>query len=220
MKTKLKLLLWSMYVSASVITISSCSKENNEADKGNNFIVSQVANFPKEPLNTDELTSLPFMREEEKLARDIYTFLYAKWGVNIFSNISSSEQTHTDAVLHLLTKYNIPDPAENKAPGEFANPVLQNLYTQLTAQGSAGLLNAFVTGATIEDLDIYDLKNALTKIDNQDISFVYESLMKGSRNHLRSFYSNILNVGGSYTPQYITQAEFDAIINSPMETGY
>jgi hypothetical protein len=220
MKTKLKTLRKGIYLLAVLIAIASCSKEDNEAGKGNNFIVNQVANFPKEPLNADELTSLPFMREEEKLARDVYTFLYAKWGVNIFSNISSSEQTHTDAVLHLLTKYNIPDPADKKAPGVFTNPVLRSLYIQLTAQGSAGLLNAFVTGATIEDLDIYDLKNALTKIDNQDISFVYESLMKGSRNHLRSFYNNILGAGGSYTPQYITQAEFDAIISSPMETGY
>ena len=75
-------------------------------------------------------------------------------------------------------------------------------------------------GATIEDLDIFDLTNALINIDNQDIRLVYDMLTKGSRNHMRSFYKNILNVGGTYIPQYITQAEFDAIINSAMETGY
>ncbi|MDP3667796.1 MAG: DUF2202 domain-containing protein, partial [Sediminibacterium sp.] len=71
-----------------------------------------------------------------------------------------------------------------------------------------------------EDLDIFDLKNALINIDNQDIRLVYDNLTKGSRNHMRSFYKNVLNVGGTYTPQYITQAEFDAIINSAMETGF
>lgn len=37
---------------------------------------------------------------------------------------------------------------------------------------------------------------------------------------MRSFYGNILNTGGSYSPQYITQDELDAIINSPMEKGF
>ena len=73
---------------------------------------------------------------------------------------------------------------------------------------------------TIEDLDIFDLKNALLNNDNQDIKLVYDMLTKGSRNHIRSFYKNILSVGGSYSPQYITQAEFDAIINTAMETGF
>ena len=124
-----------------------------------------------------------------------------------------------DAILLLLNKYNLLDPVANNFAGVFANGTLQNLYNQLTTQGSASSLDALKVGATIEDLDIYDLKTALTKVDNQDIRLVYENLMKGSRNHLRSFYSNILVAGGTYTPQFITQAEFDAIIDSPMETG-
>lgn len=93
------------------------------------------------------------------------------------------------------------------------------MYNQLVADGNISVLNAYKVGATIEDLDIFDLTNALKDIDNQDIRLVYSMLTKGSRNHLRSFYGNILKVGGTYTPQYITQAEFDAIINSDMETG-
>jgi hypothetical protein len=57
-------------------------------------------------------------------------------------------------------------------------------------------------------------------VDNQDITYVYENLAKGSRNHLRSYYRNILNAGGTYIPQFISQAEFDEIISSPMETGF
>lgn len=43
--------------------------------------------------------------------------------------------------------------------------------------------------------------------------------MKGSRNHLRAFISQLSGQGVTYTPQYITQEEFDAIIDSPLETG-
>ncbi len=196
----------------------SCSKNSNSNNQKDN-LSSQINNLPKEPLNADEQATLSFMREEEKLARDVYVFLYNKWGTNIFTNISSSEQTHMDAILQLLNKYNLPDPVGSNGSGTFSSTILQNLYTQLTTQGGISTLEALKVGATIEDLDIYDLKTALTKVDNQDITLVYNTLMKGSRNHLRSFYSNILNAGGTYTPQFITQAEFDAIINSPMETG-
>lgn len=200
------------------VILSSCSKDKDNRNANNN-LNSQVNNLPNEPLNTDERATLSFMREEEKLARDVYIFLYNKWALTIFNNISSSEQSHMDAIGQLLNKYNLPDPVGSNGYGIFSNPVLQNLYIQLTTQGSVSLLDALKAGATIEDLDIYDLKVALTKVDNQDITLVYNNLVKGSRNHLRSFYSNIINAGGTYTPQYITQTEFDAIINSPMETG-
>ena len=210
--------LFSTFAVFSIATMTiSCSK--NKDNNINNDFNTQVINLPKQPLNSDEKATLSFMREEEKLARDVYTFLYNKWQINIFSNISSSEQTHMDAISLLLNKYNLLDPVANNFAGVFANGTLQNLYNQLTTQGSASSLDALKVGDTIEDLDIYDLKTALTKVDNQDIRLVYENLMKGSRNHLRSFYSNILVAGGTYTPQFITQAEFDAIIDSPMETG-
>ena len=94
------------------------------------------------------------------------------------------------------------------------------MFNSLVAQGNSSLLKAYITGLTIEDVDIFDLGNALDDIDNQDIKLVYGNLLKGSRNHMRSFYRNLTNTGGSYTPQYITQAAFDAIINTGMETGF
>ena len=206
-----------------VLAMTGCSKDKVNANTNNNNngdLTTQVSLLPIEPLNADELSTLPFMREEEKLARDVYTFLYNKWGSLIFSNISSSEQTHMNAILLLLNRYNLPDPVGSNGPGVFTNPSLQALYAQLTAQGSASMIEALKVGVTIEDLDIYDLRAALIKVDNQDIILVYNNLVKGSRNHLRSFYSNLLAIGGMYTAQYITQAEFDAIVNSPKETGY
>ncbi|MBK8495999.1 MAG: DUF2202 domain-containing protein [Chitinophagaceae bacterium] len=212
-----------------MLTVVSCSKEdgpvNNNSNNNNSNInianlQAQVNSLPIESLNPAEITSLSFMREEEKLARDVYITLFNKWGVNIFTNISASEQTHMDAILMLLNKYGLTDPAGTNAVGVFNNTTLQNLYNQLVTQGNISVLEAYKVGATIEDLDIFDLQNALNNIDNQDIRLVYDMLTKGSRNHLRSFYKNILNAGGTYTPQFITQAAFDAIVNSAMETGF
>ncbi|HET9431231.1 MAG TPA: DUF2202 domain-containing protein [Chitinophagaceae bacterium] len=214
-------------LSGLLFTVVSCSDDDPPANNFNNNgninvanLQAQINSLPNEPLNSTELSSLPFMREEEKLARDVYITLYNNWGVNIFTNISISEQTHMESILLLLNKYSLIDPVGSNPVGEFRNTLLQGLYTQLVAQGSISLLEAYKVGATIEDLDIFDLNTALISIDNQDIRLVYDMLTKGSRNHLRSFYKNILNVGGTYTPQYISQAEFDAIVNSPMETGF
>ena len=175
--------------------------------------------FFKETLNADELLSLKTKREEEKLANDVYLTLYNKWGVNIFTNIASSEQAHTNAVLTLLTKYELAVLVGTNAVGVFSDTILQKLYTQLVTQGSTSTLNAFIVGATIENLDIFDLNNWNSKVDNQDIKYIYQNLTKGSRNHMRSFYGQVTGSGGTYSAQYISQTELDAIINSPKETG-
>jgi len=173
---------------------------------------SDVSSLPKEPLSIYERESLAFMREEEKLARDVYLNLYQKWGATIFQNIASSEQTHMDAVLVLLKKYSLPDPVGSNGSGVFVNSDLQEAYQELVNFGNQSLLNAYIVGATIEDLDIYDISDALELVDNADIKLVYNRLMDGSENHLVSFYKSILNAGGTYTPQFITQEQFDAIV--------
>lgn len=163
-----------------------------------------------ETLSAEERSSLIFVREEEKLARDVYTFLYGKWKSRIFQNIAESEQQHMNAMGDLLAKYQIPDPVTE--PNKFTNPELQVLYDDLVAKGSVSLTEALRVGATIEDKDIFDLNKDLLLIDNADIRLVYGNLLKGSKNHLVAFYSNIVRSGESYSPQYITQAAFDAIV--------
>lgn len=178
----------------------------------------KVGICPRDSLNEIERSSLLLMREEEKLARDVYNYLYEKWGSRMFQHISSSEQTHMDAVLMLLQKYGIEDPVGSNAPGVFRNADLQRMYNQLIALGDKSALDAFKAGATIEDIDIYDLKRLSKQVDNQDILLVYGNLERGSRNHMRAFTRNMDKFSYNYTPQYITREEYDAIISSGMET--
>ena len=179
----------------------------------------QLDALPPSDLSTTEASALVFMREEEKLARDVYQLLYTQWGQKVFSNIAASEQRHMDAVALLLTRYNLPDPAAATGTGVFQDPHVQELFNALMAQGQTSLIAALTVGATIEDLDIQDLQTRIAATDNADIALVFNELMKGSRNHMRAFISQLTKQGVTYTPQYITQAEFDAIINSPTETG-
>lgn len=181
------------------------------------MLESSLAAIAPSALSADETASLVFMREEEKLARDVYAAMASLWGTKIFSNIGASEQMHMDAVKLLLTRYNLPDPAAATLPGQFSDASLQALHDALVSTGRASLVDALRVGAEIEDLDIRDLRAIKAQVDNADLLLVYENLEKGSRNHLRSFHDQMLQRGATYTPKYITQAEYDAIVSSPHE---
>lgn len=180
----------------------------------------ELALLPLGVLSALEQAGLLFMREEEKLARDVYLALGNQWGLDIFTNISASEQTHTDAVLALLNRYGVTDPVASNPEGVFVDPVLQGLYDTLAARGSLSLIDALIVGAEIEEIDILDLDSRLQDVvDNSDIELVYDNLKKGSRNHLRAFVRSLDNQNFPYQPQHLTQSEFDVIIDSPTEQG-
>jgi hypothetical protein len=169
-------------------------------------------------LSAAESAALTYMREEEKLAHDVYIVLYEKWGLRVFQNISQSEQTHTEAVKALLDRYGLPDPASSSA-GVFANPDLQTLYNDLVARGSQSLAEAVKVGAAIEEIDILDLEKRLAGTDNADIQQVFNNLLNGSYNHLRAFSSNLsAQAGETYQPQYLSLETYQSIIGSGSAT--
>jgi len=167
--------------------------------------------LPYEEISQQEEESLVFLREEEKLAHDVYIYLYNLWGVKIFSNISDSEQTHTDSVLELLKKYNIEDPVKENEIGVFQNEILQEAYNTLTEKGSLSVIEAFKVGAYIEELDIKDIRDLYEKVDNADIELVFSNLEKGSVNHINSFLNQLIKYGETYEPQILSVSELNAI---------
>jgi len=175
---------------------------------------------PAGELSAAEIEGILYMREEEKLARDVYLALYEQWALPIFQNIANSEATHMQAVKTLIDRYDLEDPAAGQDVGVFTNPTLQGLYDQLVEEGRRSLTSALRVGAAIEEIDIIDLEERIAQTDRADIQTVYENLMKGSRNHLRSFVSTLERQSGeTYQPQYLSPAAYDAIVAAPMERG-
>ena len=164
-------------------------------------------------LSAAEIEGIQFMREEEKLARDVYAYLYDIWQIPTFNNISASEQKHTDAIrVELIEFYGLDDPVAALAPGEFINPILQQLYDDLTARGSTSLVEALKVGAAIEEIDILDIKEYILQTDDKVIIGVYENLLAGSGNHLRAFVSGLSKRGVTYEPAYLTLEQYEAVI--------
>ncbi len=187
------------------LTVSSCSNNDNDVITPSTSILSQ-----------EEIDDLLFLREEEKLARDVYLFSYDKYGEMIFNSISQSEQQHMNSVLTLLNTYEISDPASTER-GVFTNQTLQNLYNDLTTQSKISLVEALKVGATIEDLDLNDIHEDKSNTTREDLINVYEKLSCGSRNHLRIYIDQLLLNGENYLPQYISLTEFTEIMNSDSE---
>lgn len=200
----MKTLIKTLVIAFVLINIIQCSRNSDNED---------LQNLPT--ITTEEKNDLLFMFEEEKLARDTYLFLYQKWNLQEFANIKNSEQSHMNAVENLLIKYNIP---YQKLPeGKFANENLQSLYNQLITQGSTSNIEALKVGSTIEDVDIRDLNNLSAKTKNTLILNVFSKLTCGSRNHMRAFTNSLELLGEDYSPQFISQTEYDIIINSSNE---
>ena len=204
MKKYRRFRFWSLgFVILSITFMTSCNDEESN-DIQETSVLTQT-----------EKDALIFMIEEEKLARDAYAYLYELWNVLQFQNIKQSEQSHMDAVENLLMFYEMEYTITEV--GTFQDTELQNIYNSLIAKGETSLIDALIVGATIEDLDIKDLEDWMLKIDNSEINAVFEKLQCGSRNHLRAFTNSLDIQEVSYTPQYITKAEYDLIIDGTIE---
>jgi hypothetical protein len=233
MKTSIKNVVISFFLFASIAIASSCQKDAMNAENAQYASVLNVsadgttsvieANLKSALIETSvltdsELASLLKMKEEEKLARDVYTVLAQKWGSPVFTNISTAENNHLNAIVLLLTNYGSAETTIGDA-GIFTDAAVQTLYNDLVAKASVSITEAYKTGALIEEMDIKDLKEALSGTTNENVTLVFDNLLNGSRNHLRAFTRQLTTLGIVYTPVFISQTDYTQIVTSAMEKG-
>ncbi|MBU1099343.1 MAG: DUF2202 domain-containing protein [Bacteroidetes bacterium] len=211
-------LFFNIVISLSILGLSAhlsaCSSDSETAS-----LTASVSELAKVDIASADLTDevangIIFMREEEKLARDVYSYFYEKYQARIFTNISRSETRHMSSVKTLLERYELEDPITEDVSGQFVNAELQELYNTLVEQGNESLAAALEVGAIIEEVDILDLLSNLGLVDaaNPDIVSVYANLGKGSESHLKAFVRNLSAQGITYTPHYLTEEQYIAII--------
>jgi hypothetical protein len=232
MKKVFQKLVFAGFIGVAFMGFNSCAKDKTDAQFAENVSILEVtatgtssivaynleAIAPAAVISETELDILLKMKEEEKLARDVYTALNIKWNNQVFSNISAAENTHMNAIIFLLQDYgtdytSVPD------PGKFTNQAIQTLYDELVGKGSASIEEAWKVGAIIEELDITDLVESLENVTDESINLVFENLMRGSRNHLRAFTRQLTFLGLTYTPVYLSADEYNLIISSQNEAG-
>jgi hypothetical protein len=136
--------------------------------------------------NANEAPSLLFLKQEEKLARDVYLTLGELWGHATFLNIAQSEQRHMDAVDRLMTYYGLTDTTPTGL-GEFTIPELQELHDNLIATGVQSLEDALGVGVVIEVTDIDDIEEMLGATEDPMLLRLLTNLQNGSYRHLEAF---------------------------------
>jgi len=143
------------------------------------------------PLGAADAAEVSFMREEERMARDIYVQLGEKWNLTVFRNIAASEQKHFEALGRVLENKNLPDPSAGKQAGVYADPKLNTLFNELIAKGMKSVQDALEVGVAVETADIADLEQAIAATTRTDLKRIYTNLMNASYNHLDAFQNNI-----------------------------
>ncbi len=189
-------------------------------------------------LDFNEATHLAFMREEEKLARDVYIKLGMLYPESVtFGRIDDSEQQHTDAVKGMLEQYGLEDPNSNDNIGVFTGEAYGDYFTEkyryLVNLASGSELDALYVGAFIEELDMHDIDRCPEVIveqdngieddtqcgrlytDQPDIVTLYDALLDGSASHLKGYVRAIEAIigKGAYTAQVLSQEEVDEILD-------
>lgn len=165
------------------------------------------------PLTEVEVEMLKYVREEEKMAHDVYYVLSEIYKKPIFKNIMKSEQNHMDKVWCLLIHFNVEDPASDEI-GKFTNDEIQELYNYLVDLGTKNIIDGLTAGAIIEDYDIYDIEHWMSQTDNEAIISVFSNIVCGSGNHLISFTRLLDGFDIEYIPEYITSDEYQDILDA------
>lgn len=171
-----------------------------------------MANITDTIVTESEKSGLLQMREEEKLAGDVYSYFYDLYNYRVFRNISRSESMHTNAVLYLINAFGLTDPASNES-GKFNNQDIQNLYNDLIAMGSTDIVAALKVGAFIEEYDIKDLQDEIAVCANASIIRVYTNLLNGSTRHLKAFTRLLKNKGVDYVPQILSEEQYASYVD-------
>jgi len=209
---KTRIFLSAMAILGALVLPSSCSKGidtdetvamNTESEELKNgtipapcILTGTIADVPipgctiSGTVTETEGAGLLFMREEEKMARDVYVYMYDKYKLPVFKNITKSENAHMSAVLRLIEGFKITDNSTNN-PGEYKNTRIAELYNQLITMGNLSVIDALKVGVLIEQTDIADLQKELLTVENASVKTVYTNLLKGSGAHLKAFTWNL-----------------------------
>ena len=215
--------LLSLVAVSTLVLMSGCGSSSggngNETPVASTELPSEVQaaiDAPTSILSQELANTLSYMGNEERLAYDVYNYLYAQFGTKQFTNIATkSEYKHITAVQELVRKYKLDDtiaftnvdlpslgyintPIESMQAGSYDISAIQALYDDLTAQGSSSEVDALKVGCIIEVVDVTDLDRdiAIAESENAtDIVTVFNFLRDGSYNHYWAFDKGLKNNG-------------------------
>ena len=171
-----------------------------------------ISSMEPSELGSEQIYTLAYMWNEERLAHDLYLALNALTPSQTLETIATrSESSHIASVEALIEKYDLNilntddysggyDAAALDAygPGSYTVEALTDLYGTLYDKGSRSLQDALEVGCMVEVTDIDDLDGDIAAAAGaEDLVLVFENLRYGSYNHYWAFDRALKNLGVS-----------------------
>lgn len=166
-------------------------------------------------LTEDEKTAIIHMREEEKLARDVYQTLGKTTDSKVFQNIPKSEGRHMDVFDQLIDRYGLKDPVKDESVvGTFTDPLFTDLFAKLTEKGKLSDADAFEVGAMVEDINMANLMKYGMATEKADLKLAYDTLLVQSKNHMSAFVRQLDRLGKTFEPTHINAQQLSEAVDA------
>ena len=201
------------------VLLAGCNIDNltqrvDDSNSTNNYnsIMSMKFNLDDYNITTDLVQemkdSLTYMKDEERLASDLYLNLYNYYKnysdleIKQLNNIATNTENDQISIIKSLVKrydLNSSEPQDvNISRGVYENQVIQDLYDKFYAIGQNSQEEALKVGCMVEVTDINDLDKyiSLAKESNAtDIETAFKALRDGSYHNYWTFDQTLKNLG-------------------------
>lgn len=168
--------------------LSGCVAPRNDNSYTSTWTNTLEASWAVDTLSDEQVSSLQYLIQEEKLARDVYLEMYKLRGHKKFYNIINSEENHQAQVARLLEIYAIDNPIQEMDSWVFKDSEFKNLYDKFIAKGGVSVAEAFQAWVDIEKMDIEDIEKIMPLFaNNNSVQQVLTSLLEWSKRHLVAF---------------------------------
>jgi hypothetical protein len=173
------------------------SYNNAQRGYGYNQNNNSMKKYPSSSISSSVKSSLAYMYEEERLAKEVYLAIYQKQPIRQLSKIASNSETrHIEAVKDLAQKYGVKTSLQQV--GRYQNSHIQSLFNQLYHKGIRSKKDALEVGCIVEVTDINDLDRYISQAQRagaDDVLQTYDFLRKGSYNHYWAFDRGLKQLG-------------------------
>lgn len=171
-----------------------------------------------DPLTTDEIEFIYAVREDEKLAHNLYIYFVTQYPTaRQLANIGNAEINHITTIERVFTYYEIDFPTLGQ-PGVFTDENRQAIYTRLTAQGST-LHEAYQVMAALEEENIVIYSKVASELTNPNLQLIINNLAQSSENHFKVLVNQITAWGSIYTPTLLEASQYEEILDSVFQPG-
>lgn len=166
-------------------------------------------------LTDSEINGLMLLKAEEKVAYDVYCYMYAKYEIDVFKNIAFDEKEHMNKLKDLIKLYGLSDPVpEQETKGIYNNKKMQAMYDEMIMSGEFSLADALRAAGRFEEQDIQDIRNWSSVTTDKDVLSVYSELESSSWDHLRALVKFIRDEGITYKPCILRIEEFNKYMSA------